>query len=202
MTDEPSAAGVNRRCGRGRLAAMTATRRPANRQPITSMRGWAERQAAAYRNGEDRPLGGYLSLMSVYGTGTAAAAVAAKLLGRPAPNGLSPWEVVQLAVATHRLSRTIAKDPVTSPLRAPFTRYQGLSAPSELHEEVRGHGLQHSAGELLTCPMCLAQWVATAFCAGLVLAPVPTRLALATFTAVAGADFLQHVYVKAQQATD
>ncbi|MFD7922153.1 DUF1360 domain-containing protein [Streptomyces sp. NPDC059740] len=43
-----------------------------------------------------------------------------------------------LAAATHKLSRLVAKDPITSPLRAPFTRYQGTSAPSELAEEVRG----------------------------------------------------------------
>jgi hypothetical protein len=30
---------------------------------------------------------------------------------------------------------------VTSPLRAPFTTYVEASAPGELHEEVRGHGL-------------------------------------------------------------
>ena len=174
---------------------MTAT------QPIARVRSWAQRQGLEYRNGSDRPLAGYLSLLSVYTTGTAAAAVAARALGRSAPRRLSPWDVVQLTLATHKVSRMIAKDPVTSPLRAPFTRYEGVSAPSELHEEVRGHGIKHSAGELLTCPMCLAQWVATAFCAGLVLAPVPTRLAMATFTAVAGSDFLQHAYVRLQQAT-
>jgi hypothetical protein len=95
----------------------------------------------------------------------------------------------------------IAKDPVTSPFRAPFTAFEEASAPGELHEEVRGHGLQHSVGELLTCPMCLAQWVATGFTLGLVFAPGPVRLALSTFTAVAGADFLQHAYVALQQAT-
>jgi len=175
---------------------MTAT------QPIARIRSWAQRQGTEYRNGSERPLGGYVSLLGVYATGTAAAVAAARGLGRPAPQRLSPWDVLQLAIATHKVSRMIAKDPVTSPLRAPFTRYEGVSAPSELHEEVRGHGLKHSAGELLTCPMCLAQWVATAFCAGLVLAPVPTRLAMATFTAVAGADFLQHLYVRLQQATE
>jgi hypothetical protein len=175
---------------------MTATR-----EPIVKLRSWARRQGAEYRNGADRPLAGYLSLTSVYASGTVAAALAARLLGRPAPRSFSPWEVVQLAAATHKLSRLIAKDPVTSPLRAPFTRFEGVSAPSELHEEVRGHGLQHSAGELLSCPMCLGQWVATAFTAGLVLAPVPTRLALATFTAVAGSDFLQHAYAWLQQAS-
>lgn len=170
--------------------------------PLRSLRGWLRHQGAEYRNGADRPLAGYLSLLSVYATGTGAAALGAKALGRSAPKRLSPWDVAQLAIATHKVSRMIAKDPVTSPIRAPFTTYEGVSAPSELHEEVRGSGLRHSAGELLTCPMCLAQWVATAFCAGLVLAPVPTRLAMATFTAVAGSDFLQHAYVRLQQSTE
>ncbi len=179
---------------------MTATRSAPRSGPAARLRGWAERQGVEYRNGADRPLAGYLQLLGVYGSGTLTAALAARLLGKSAPQRLSPWDVTQLAIATHKVSRMIAKDPVTSPLRAPFTTYEGVSAPSELHEEVRGHGLKHSAGELLTCPMCLAQWVATAFSAGLVLAPVPTRLAMATFTAVAGSDFLQHVYVRLQKA--
>jgi hypothetical protein len=47
-----------------------------------------------------------------------------------------------------------------------------------------------------------AQWVASAFAFGIVLAPTATRMALATFTAIAGADFLQHAYVLLQQATE
>jgi hypothetical protein len=172
-----------------------------NRATLTGLRSWTQQQAETYRNGNDRPLAGYLKLMSVYATGTLGAVLAARKAGR-VPARLSPWDVAQLAVATHKVSRLIAKDPVTSPLRAPFTTYEGLSAPSELEEEVRGHGLQHSVGELLTCPMCLAQWVATGFSVGLVFAPGPVRLAMSTFTAVAGADFLQHAYVKLQQATE
>ncbi len=38
------------------------------------------------------------------------------------------------AVATHKLSRLLARDPVTSPLRAPFTSYQGTAGPAELDE--------------------------------------------------------------------
>jgi hypothetical protein len=57
-------------------------------------------------------------------------------------------------------------------------------------------------GELLTCPMCLGQWVATALTLGLALAPRPTRLAMGTFAGIAGADFLQHLYVLLQQATE
>lgn len=172
-----------------------------NRATLTSLRSWTQQQAETYRNGDDRPLAGYLKLMSVYVTGTLGAALAARKAGRAAPR-LSPWDVAQLAAATQKVARMIAKDPVTSPFRAPFTTYEGVSAPSELHEEVRGHGLQHSVGELLTCPMCLAQWVATGFTYGLVFAPGPARLAMSTFTAVAGADFLQHVYVKAQKVAE
>lgn len=168
---------------------------------LTKLRGWPQRQAAAYRHGEERPLRGYVQLMSVYGVGTAAAALAAWRTGRSAPR-LSPWDVAQLSIATHKLSRTLAKDPVTSPIRAPFTSYEGLSGPSELAEDVRGRGLQHSVGELISCPMCLAQWVATGFALGLLFAPGPTRLAMSTLSGVAGADFLQHVYVRLQQATE
>jgi Protein of unknown function (DUF1360) len=173
----------------------------AENRVLSSLRTWPQRQAATYRHGHDRPLGGYVKIMSVYAAGTAGAALAAWRSGRSAPQ-LSPWDVTQLSVATHKLSRIVAKDPVTSPIRAPFTTYEGLSAPSELHEDVRGEGVQHSVGELLTCPMCLAQWVATAFAFGLVFAPGPTRLAMSAFTAVAGADFLQYAYAKLQQETE
>ena len=164
--------------------------------------GWLRRQGVAYRNGQDRPLRAYLGLMGVYTVATAGASGLAKALGRQPQHGLSPWDVTQLALATHKLARLIAKDPVTSPLRAPFTQYEGTSAPGELSEEVRGHGAQHAVGELVTCPMCLAQWVATGLAAGLVLAPKMTRIALGTFAAIAGADFLQHLYVRLQQATE
>lgn len=170
--------------------------------PAAGVRGWLRDQGAAYRNGSDRPLAGYLVLTSGYAAGTLGGSLLARRLGRRVPERLGPWDVFLLATATHRLARTLAKDPVTSPLRAPFTTYAGTSAPGELAEEVRGHGLRHSVGELLACPMCLAQWVATAFGLGLVIAPRITRLAMSTLTGVAGADFLQHLYAYLQQATD
>ncbi len=49
---------------------------------------------------------------------------------------------------------------------------------------MRGKGIRHAVGELITCPFCTAQWVATAYAAGLVFAPHATRLAGATMTAV------------------
>ena len=170
--------------------------------PKTGPIGWARRQAAAYRDGADRPVGGYLALLGVYVAGVGATALGGRLTGRRLPDHIAVLDLGLLGVATHRLSRTIAKDPITSPLRAPFTRYDGTSAAGELAEQVRGHGLQHSAGELLACPMCLAQWVASALSAGLVFAPRQTRLAMATLSAVASADFLQYVYALLQQKVE
>jgi hypothetical protein len=171
---------------------------------LAALTAWARREADAYRGDAHRPLGGYLAVLGWYAGGTGAGAVWAAVRRRGRPGGIqfAPWDVVQMAVATHKLSRMIAKDAVLSPLRAPFTRYQGLSAPGELAEEVRGDGWRHSVGELLTCPMCLGQWVATGLGIGMLTAPRAARVALAIMTAVAGADFLQHGYVRLQQSTE
>jgi hypothetical protein len=104
-------------------------------------------------------------------------------------------DAVLLTIATFRTARTIAKDPVTSPLRAPFTSFQGTSGEAEVAEEIREHGgVKHAIGELITCPFCLAQWVGTAFVFGYIAAPRATRLAALTMTTVAGADVLQFAY--------
>ena len=161
----------------------------------------ARAEADAYRGDQDRPLGGYVVIMAVFAAIVAGAAGLAAATRRPLPAGVGPWDVLLLAVATHKVSRTATKDAVTSPLRAPFTRYEDTGGPAEVMEEVRHtSGLRHSIGELITCPFCLDVWIATGFTMGLVFAPRVTRLIAATFTAVAGADFLQLLYAKAQQA--
>jgi hypothetical protein len=170
-------------------------------RPADQVRAWAARQAASYRHGEERPLGGYLVLMGTYAGVTAAAGGIAKLLGRE-PAEPTPRDLVMMTLAVQKVSRLITKDPVTSPLRAPFTSFADRSAPGELAEEVRGHGIQHSVGELLTCPMCIGQWVATAMSVGLVLSPRLTRQIMGTFAAIGAADFLQHAYAGLQQLTD
>ncbi|HZG90587.1 MAG TPA: DUF1360 domain-containing protein [Pseudonocardia sp.] len=161
----------------------------------------ARAEADAYREGEDRPLGGYVLVMSVFAALVAGAVGLAVLTGRRVPQTVGPWDVVLLAAGTHKLSRTISKDSVTAPLRAPFTRYTGRGGPAEVMEEVRAaSGLRHSLGELLTCPFCLDVWISTGFAIGYVFAPRHTRLVAATFTALTGADFLQLAYAKAQQS--
>jgi hypothetical protein len=159
------------------------------------VRRWARAQKRAYSPGEARPLGGHLGAMSTYAGLVAAAGAAVRASGRPLPDRIPVGDAVLLTVATFRLARRIAKDPVTSPLRAPFTTFQGASGHAELAEEVREHGgIKHAVGELLTCPFCLAQWVGTGFVLGYATAPRATRLAALTMTTVAGSDVLQFVY--------
>ena len=161
----------------------------------------AKTEADAYRNGEQRPLGGYVVVMAVFGAILSGAAGLAFATGRRLPEGIGPWDLLLIAAGTHKLSRTLAKDAVTSPLRAPFTRYQDTGGPAEVMEEVRHRdGLRHSIGELITCPFCLDVWIAAGFTIGLVFAPRLTKLVAAALTAVTGADFLHLLYAKAQEA--
>ena len=159
------------------------------------VRRWARHQKSEYTQGEARPLGSDLGAMGVYGSLVAAGAVAVRASGRGLPERIPFGDGLLLTIATFRLARRLAKDPVTAPIRAPFTAFQGPSGHAEVAEEVREHGgVKHAVGELLTCPFCLAQWVGTAFVFGYVVAPRATRLAALTMTTVAGSDVLQFVY--------
>jgi hypothetical protein len=115
------------------------------------------------------------------------------------PEEISPRDLALLGVASHKTSRAIAKDKVTSPLRAPFTEHEGDAGPGELEESPRGVGIQHTVGELLVCPFCLDQWVATGYAAGLVVAPRATRFVASIMATVAISDFLQIGYKASEQ---
>ena len=160
----------------------------------------ARAEAQSYRHGERRPLGGYVVVMAVFATIAGCLGLLA-VSRRRLPDRVSPFDVVLLALGTHKLSRVLSKDAVTSPLRAPFTRYRDTGGPGEVMEEARAAGqLRHAIGELVTCPFCLDMWIATGFALGLVFAPKATRLIAATMAALTGADFLQLAYARAQQA--
>ncbi len=154
---------------------------------------------SAYAQGEDRPLRSYAALVAAYGTVLAGLLAFAGRRGG-LPEHLAFHDLVLAAVATQKVSRLVAKAPVTSPLRAPFTRYKGTSGPSQLEEEVRGEGARHALGEFVSCPFCLSQWVATGFVFGLALSPRATRLIASIFATVAASDLLQFAYSRAQQA--
>jgi hypothetical protein len=152
-----------------------------------------------YASSDERPpLGPYAALSAVFLGGCAAFLVATRRRGVDLPERISTRDLVTIGVATHKLSRLIAKDKVTSFLRAPFRRYEGKAGPAELSEEARGEGFQAAVGELLGCPYCLSLWFAAGFTGGVVVAPRETRLATSTLTALTIADFLQIGYALGQ----
>jgi len=159
----------------------------------------AEHQQRAYAHGEDRPLAGYLAIAAAYAASTAAGVALVRARHRRLPRSIAVRDITLIALGTFQLARVITKKPITSALRAPFTRYEGTSGPAELRESVRGSGVRHAVGELVTCPFCTAHWIATAFGFGLILAPDATRLVAAMLAAEAGADFLQFAYARAQR---
>jgi hypothetical protein len=120
--------------------------------------------------------------------------------GREIPETVDAGDLLLITVAAHKSARLIARDRVTSTLRAPFTRFQDDAGPGEVEEAARGRGLRRAVGELLICPYCLGMWAAGTFTAGMIVAPRATRWIAATFTALTGADLLQIAYAKAQSA--
>ena len=156
----------------------------------------------AYAGSEDRPLEGYVAAMATYGAFAAVVLMAAASRRGDAPDRIPLVDIALTGVATHKLTRIISKDSVTSPLRAPFTRYREPGGPAEVMEDVRGTGVRHAVGELVTCPFCLSPWIATALTGGLVIAPRFTRAVTAVFSAVAVSDHLQLTYARQQQAAE
>ena len=151
-----------------------------------------------YAPGQERPLGSYAILTGAYTTGLVGGLIALRARHHQLPERPTTGDLLLVGIATHKLSRLLAKDKVTSFIRAPFTRYQESSGQGEVEEEPCGHGLHLAVGELLVCPYCLAQWVATALTLGLIGAPRLTRLISSVFVAHTLSDFLQVVYRAAE----
>lgn len=148
---------------------------------------------------EHRPLGAYGVLTAAFGTTFGASMLAAHRHAGGFPERVSAGDIALMGMATHKVTRLLAKDRVTSFLRAPFTEYQDRAGHGELEEKARGRGLQLAAGELLICPYCLAQWVVGAFAVGMVAAPRMTRVLTAMWTAEAISDFAQLAYHAAEE---
>jgi hypothetical protein len=159
----------------------------------------AARARAAQRERE-RPIGSYTALTVTFGGLCAGFAGWMHRTGRTLPERVAPGDLALITIATHKLSRLIAKDRVTSAIRHPFTRYQGEAGPGEVEEEARGSGLRRAIGELLICPYCIGMWIAAFFTAGLAVAPRPTRWVAAVLTALFGSDLLQIAYKRAEQS--
>lgn len=140
---------------------------------------------------------GFTGSLAVY----TAACAGLVLLGRGAgdhlPERFEAADLVAGGIATHKFTRLLSKGAVTSPVRAPFTTFEGPAGSSEHVESPRDDSVvRHTVGELLTCPFCLGVWVGTAYVAALAFAPRAARSWAALGTVTAVADFLQHGYAR------
>lgn len=156
---------------------------------------------AGHSPDQPRPLGGYGALMATFVAISGGFGVWLRRSSRELPERPSASDVALVTVATHKASRLLAKDRVTSTVRAPFTRFQDDDGAGEVSEAARGRGLRRAVGELLVCPYCLSMWIAAGFTAGLIAAPRPTRWVASVFATVFGADLLQIAYKKADDTS-
>ncbi|GAB1513164.1 DUF1360 domain-containing protein [Actinophytocola sp. KF-1] len=153
-----------------------------------------------YSGKQDRPLLAYSVVLGGYTGLVGLASAVGRARGVRLPARFGVQDTVLVCLATHKASRLISKESVTSPLRAPFTTYREPAGEAEVNESARGHGARHTIGELLTCPFCLGVWIAGGLTAGLVFAPKVTRLVSTALTAIAVSDMLQILYDSAKKS--
>lgn len=109
-----------------------------------------EQIAREYSPNEERPLTAYVILVGLFNAVFAGFLLLLRRSRRDLPVRIAPGDLVLLAVSTHKLSRLLTRDWVTSFYRAPFTTYKGGAGGPEVNEEPRGHGMQRALGELFT----------------------------------------------------
>jgi hypothetical protein len=147
---------------------------------------------------EEQLLAEYASMLGVYMASVVLLTGLAKEQGRLSRRfGL--LDLALLGIATHKLSRIVAKDRITSILRAPFVCYIRSAGAGEVEEEPRGRGIQRGIGHLISCPYCTAPWAATALAFGFLFAPRVTRFFAGILVSVAMSDFLHRAYLAAKE---
>ena len=155
---------------------------------------------AGYAPEKTEDLRGYGVLMGVFSALATAFAAWFRTSGRELPERIEGRDLVLLTVASHKASRMLSKDRVTSPLRAPFARYEGEAGPGEVSESPRGRGLRRAIGELLLCPYCLGMWTSAGLVGGLLVVPRFTRWAASVLSIFFGSELLQIAYKKAEDS--
>ena len=146
----------------------------------------------------ERPLGGYAVLVGVFTVALSGILASTVTKSEDEAPELNWSDLLLLGIATHKLSRIVTKDLVTSPFRAPFVKFKKSAGAGEVEEEARGEGLQEAVGDLITCPYCIAPWLASALVFGFQRAPRTTRVLSGIFCITAASDFLNQLYVKAK----
>ncbi len=149
---------------------------------------------------DEQLLAEYAALLGFY-IASVAVLTGAALEHDRLPKRFSLLDLALLGIATHKLSRIIAKDRITGILRAPFVGYIRSAGAGEVEEEPRGRGMQRGIGTLISCPYCMAPWCTTALAFGLIFGPRATRFFAGILASVAASDFLQRAYLAAKEKT-
>ncbi|GGX73619.1 DUF1360 domain-containing protein [Streptomyces minutiscleroticus] len=155
-----------------------------------------------YNPDGDVPLGGYAALATTFAAAAGLAAVALRARKKALPDRVPPWDVLLLGVSTYKLSRLLAKDKITSFVRAPFTRREEDTTAGEVSDEPRGEGLRLAVGDLVACPFCVSAWMAGSLTAGYAFAPRATRLVASGLTAMTLSDWLHYAWTWTQQRVE
>lgn len=95
---------------------------------------------------DDPPVVGYVLIASAWLLVVALLAVVERVAV------LDVLDLVVLALATHQLSRVLAKERIAYPIRRLFTERDG---------ETPRDGWVRAPGEMVTCPYCASVWSAT-----------------------------------------
>jgi hypothetical protein len=164
---------------------------PARERAAQAVEGYSE---------EARPLGGHALQALGFSAGVGLLLVQSARRGR-LPEAISASDIALLGVATHKISRIVAREQIADFARAPFTRLEGPAKLNEVNQEPRGRGLRRAMGELVACPLCLGAWVAAGLMGGLLFAPRATRAVEATFAGLTISDFLHVAYAEAIDRT-
>ena len=148
---------------------------------------------------ERPPYESYAAIMVTFGGLLALAGALGKRLERDAR--CDTWlDFALISAASFKAARTLARDPVTSPLRAPFV--EGEAHDGEDEEPVREGGMQQAIGELVTCTRCVGTWAAAGLATTHVIAPRFGRMLTLALGTAGVNDFLQTAFVALNHKSD
>ncbi len=147
-----------------------------------------------YDKNGDMPISSYATLAGAFNLIFALFLLVSRATGRRIPERIETRDILIFGVATHKLSWLLAREPITSPIRAPFTELEEVKSPTKAEEKPRGTELQRTIGELLTCHFCLGMWVSAFFAYAFVLLPAASRLIAAIFAMLTVSDHLHQTY--------
>lgn len=133
------------------------------------------------------PYRAYAGIMGAYTGLLGVAGALSRTLGR-GPRHDTALDLAVLSLATFKAARTIARDGVTSFIRAPFV--EGEAGGGD-EEPLATGDLQQAIGELVTCSRCVGTWAAAGLATTQIVAPRFGRLLTWTLATAGANDFLQ-----------